>query len=623
MKSKEEIEKRLEDFGKAWPVKVSVVNGVLREIETMPVRPKLSNRRRIAVKSFFGMAVCIAVVALIWWGVLGERNSLYAQVVEAVHKSRTFHTIQYEQLKDVAKAVKMERWFERGVGFRVEDPHSLRVGNERYVWSLNRDQNLVIRSKSSGIDQALDQFFTEIDKQAHELQTDYQRYPDADEKFDGQTLQAYLLTRFERYPDPSIKSGRIRILVFLDEQSRLVKTAVQDTRYHLTIVTNNRYDEPVDPAIFKPNFGKDVRIIDADKAFDEFVDLHGAVYVEERSGIIYAIHHLERFENRGLFVVSSVRPTEDTQKKFGKRYLAVSTGSMAGVGPAENQHGVFMGLDNWHIDLAHAEHHDIDLLWWAIIPRGTRPNFFEVKPGRIKLPVGVMPCGDFADLFKDKNGVIHPLSWNVELDVPMPKVVPTLEEIANRVYADQVSLDAVDDRTLSYGDKHEQKATRVEKVTSSEYAKMVADQFRSCLEVDVDFQLDDLFDPVTRRPKHSMYATEGRVPIALSYYPIVNDATLERVAERPMATELYLRGTRITDDGLQHLSGLRRLQILDLGGTGITDAGLQHLRELVELRHLNLADTKVTAEGVEMLKKALPNVEIDLKLTGKTYFRNM
>ncbi len=182
MKSNEEIEKLLEGFGKAWPDEDSVVKGIMQKIESMPSRPILSNRKRIAMKSLFGIAVCIAVVALIWWGVLGERNSLYAQVVEAVHKARTFHTIQYEQLKDVTKAVKMERWFERGVGFRVEDPHSLHIGNERYVWSLNKDQNLAIRSKSSGIDQALDQFFTEIDKQAHELQTDYQRYPDADEE---------------------------------------------------------------------------------------------------------------------------------------------------------------------------------------------------------------------------------------------------------------------------------------------------------------------------------------------------------------------------------------------------------------------------------------------------------
>ncbi len=215
------------------------------------------------------------------------------------------------------------------------------------------------------------------------------------------------------------------------------------------------------------------------------------------------------------------------------------------------------------------------------------------------------------------------MAWNIELDVPMPKVLPTLENIANRVYADQVSLHAVDDRTLSYGDKHEQKATRIEKVFSCDYAKMFADQSIPVWRCTLDFQLDNLFDPVTHQPKHSMYATEGRVPIALSYYPIVNDATLERVAEQPMATELYLRGTRITDDGLQYLSGLKKLQILDLGETEITDAGLRHLRGLAALKHLNLADTKVTAEGVEMLKKSLPKVEIDLKLTGKTYFRNI
>ena len=65
-----------------------------------------------------------------------------------------------------------------------------------------------------------------------------------------------------------------------------------------------------------------------------------------------------------------------------------------------------------------------------------------------------------------------------------------------------------------------------------------------------------------------------RVAIALSFLPLVDDATLERVARRPLVTELYLRGTRITDDGLKYLSGLTKLNRLDLAETGITDAGL-------------------------------------------------
>ena len=61
---------------------------------------------------------------------------------------------------------------------------------------------------------------------------------------------------------------------------------------------------------------------------------------------------------------------------------------------------------------------------------------------------------------------------------------------------------------------------------------------------------------------------------------------------------LELEHARLTDEGLRHLAGLRRLRHLDLKDTPITDAGLAHLRGLRNLRELELDGTRVAGPGL-------------------------
>ncbi len=124
-------------------------------------------------------------------------------------------------------------------------------------------------------------------------------------------------------------------MVFLDGQSRLVRAEYQwreSNRWITKGFVSMKYDEPIDQALFKPDFGKDVKIVDADAAFDEFVSLESAVHVEERSGLIYAIHRVERFVNGGVLVVSSVRGTAETLKKYPLTKRCVRPGNSWSMG---------------------------------------------------------------------------------------------------------------------------------------------------------------------------------------------------------------------------------------------------------------------------------------------------
>ena len=53
-----------------------------------------------------------------------------------------------------------------------------------------------------------------------------------------------------------------------------------------------------------------------------------------------------------------------------------------------------------------------------------------------------------------------------------------------------------------------------------------------------------------------------------------------------LARELGLGGTRVTDVGLAHLQGLKRLERINLVGTKVTQEGINHL--LKELPELNV-----------------------------------
>jgi len=67
---------------------------------------------------------------------------------------------------------------------------------------------------------------------------------------------------------------------------------------------------------------------------------------------------------------------------------------------------------------------------------------------------------------------------------------------------------------------------------------------------------------------------------------------------------LHLSETGITDAGLAHLAGLKRLRRLTLEKTNVTNDGLKHLAALEQLARLDVKYTQVTEGGLQHLKGA-------------------
>ncbi|MHB8973776.1 MAG: M56 family metallopeptidase [Pirellulaceae bacterium] len=102
----------------------------------------------------------------------------------------------------------------------------------------------------------------------------------------------------------------------------------------------------------------------------------------------------------------------------------------------------------------------------------------------------------------------------------------------------------------------------------------------------------------------------------------VSDRGLEYIQNLNELEYLSLRGTGITDAGLVHLKRLKNIKVLRIGeipaggyssvhgtfrpGPPISDSGIVHLRTLTRLEYLDVRGTRVTDEGVDRLRGKWP-----------------
>ncbi len=97
--------------------------------------------------------------------------------------------------------------------------------------------------------------------------------------------------------------------------------------------------------------------------------------------------------------------------------------------------------------------------------------------------------------------------------------------------------------------------------------------------------------------------------IGLSYSRITNDGLTCLKGLRDLRA-VWLSGTRIDDLGLELISSLDLLVQLGLSSTFVTDAGLLNLAKLKKLLRVYLFNTRITHNGTQLLKNLLPDCRV-------------
>ena len=258
------------------------------------------------------VAIAAALTGLIaaWWAFAPVDNSLYAQALQAMEDAHTVHRV----FKSIAGAdqpakVAVESWCEHGVGYRVDLPDEVRMANTEHLWTYRKQGKLAFRSDDPDINKMIDREL-DLKQMLEELRRlGFERFAEQDEKIDGRQLTAYLLTKINQVPPGAPGPGATRHCVSRRQVAHRAHPAgnAQGDQWVANVLIEWEYDVPIDRKLFEPDFGDGVKIVDAAAGFDELVRLDNAVYQDERRGIIFAIHRLERFENDGILVVSSVR----------------------------------------------------------------------------------------------------------------------------------------------------------------------------------------------------------------------------------------------------------------------------------------------------------------------------
>ena len=124
--------------------------------------------------------------------------------------------------------------------------------------------------------------------------------------------------------------------------------------------------------------------------------------------------------------------------------------------------------------------------------------------------------------------------------------------------------------------------------------------------------MSETYDGPNARTERSYYVRirkllRGGSPEDPSNPWVTDDDGMQR-ADLARATRLNLSGTKVTDAGLAHLSGLTQLEALDLRYTYVTDDGLKHLERLSNLTELQFGGwaqnvgTKITEKGIGYLR---------------------
>lgn len=407
---------------------------------------KQTSLRRTIMKSNWtkfatAAAVIVAVVGVLVLLSNGEAT-LYAQVIQGIDNARTIHVIG-KDFADGQWQKGLEVWYQRGAGVvesRWENGiETLReIDNGKYAWQYFVGNELATRSKSIDplgvVARILD---TKSFKQR--LERDTAR----DKTFHGIHLSAYSGT------NPRATWG---MTVWLDELKRLrhwEKRRLLDSGQWKKYRTGQvEYDVEIEANIF--TLDPDVRVVEVDTILEDIFDLEKATFREEVLGLVFAVHEVKRCEGGIIYLVSSVRPTDETRQKVRPRKARPSYGNFSLsaklLGPAGQDHPY------QRVGLGNVQHADLYAQWDLFLPR----ELASEEPTNCELSVYVYTRGNLQKEIK-----VEGLPWHTRLKPEIALAArqnATLQSVLGEVYSTARALEpftgvVLDIKPLRHTDK--------------------------------------------------------------------------------------------------------------------------------------------------------------------------
>lgn len=127
--------------------------------------------------------------------------------------------------------------------------------------------------------------------------------------------------------------------------------------------------------------------------------------------------------------------------------------------------------------------------------------------------------------------------------------------------------------------------------------------------------LDLSLTHITDQGMQELRNAPGIVDLNLRFAEYVTDEGLAAIKEWKKLKRLNVRGTKISDNTLDHISGITTLESLDIGSAMVTDSGLDRLSSLPNLKELTMGGNEVGDAGLQALRQ-LPGLTY-LDLSGR------
>ena len=97
-----------------------------------------------------------------------------------------------------------------------------------------------------------------------------------------------------------------------------------------------------------------------------------------------------------------------------------------------------------------------------------------------------------------------------------------------------------------------------------------------------------------------------------SEHELVTDEGMAAVKRWKKLKRLNVRGAKISDTTLEHISGITTLESVDVGSALVTDVGLERLASLPNLKELSIGGNEMGDAGLQALRQIPGLTYLDL-----------